>query len=78
MIDLLVQRILQQLQQPKKDIEQNVRALLVESLSKMDVVSQQELERQQQALHLANQRLNQLQQQLNELQAKVNHNSPSS
>lgn len=68
MFEQLVQNILQQLQQPKKDIEQNVRALLSEAISKMDLVTRDELERHQQALINANNKLAELQQQLEELQ----------
>lgn len=72
MIDALVQNILQQLQQPKQDLEHNLRAVLTEAISKMDLVTHEELQRQQQALALANQRLQALQQQLDALQ--VQHN----
>lgn len=68
MFEQLVQNVLQQLQQPKKDIEQNVRALLSEAISKMDLVTRDELERHQQALINANHKLAELQQQLEELQ----------
>lgn len=68
MFEQLVQNVLQQLQQPKKDIEQNVRALLSEAISKMDLVTRDELERHQQALINANNKLVELQQQLEELQ----------
>lgn len=68
MFEQLVQNVLQQLQQPKKDIEQNVRALLSEAISKMDLVTRDELERHQQALINANNKLAELQQQLEELQ----------
>lgn len=72
MIDALVQNILQQLQQPKQDLEHNLRAVLTEAISKMDLVTHEELQRQQQALALANQRLQALQQQLDALQAQHN------
>lgn len=78
MIDSLVHNILQQLQQPKQDIEKNVRALLTETISKMDLVSQQELLRHQQALNLANQRLNVLQKQVDELQQQLDKQQNSS
>lgn len=70
MIDALVQNILQQLQQPKQDLEHNLRAVLTEAISKMDLVTHEELQRQQQALALAHQRLQALQQQLDELQQR--------
>lgn len=71
MIETLLQAILQQLDQPKKDLEKNLRALLNESIEKLDLVSQQELERQRTALHTANQRLNKLQQQIEQLQTQL-------
>lgn len=71
MIEPLLQRILQQFEQPKKDFEHNVRALLSESIEKMDIVSKEELQRHQQALVLANQRLANLQQQFEQLQQQV-------
>lgn len=70
MIDALVQNILQQLQQPKQDLEHNLRAVLTEAISKMDLVTHEELQRQQQALALAHQRLQVLRQQLDELQQR--------
>lgn len=71
MIEPLLQRILQQFEQPKKDFEHNVRALLSESIEKMDIVSKEELQRHQQALTLANQRLANLQQQFEQLQQQL-------
>ena len=65
MIETLLQAILEQVDQPKKDLEKNLRALLNESVEKLDLVSKQELERQKIALNLANQRLAALQQQMN-------------
>ena len=43
MIETLLQAILQQVDQPKKDLEKNLRALLNESIEKLDLVSKQEL-----------------------------------
>ncbi|RLL38210.1 accessory factor UbiK family protein [Acinetobacter cumulans] len=57
MIETLLQAILEQIEQPKKDIEHNIRALLNETVSKMDLVSQAEIERQRTALNHANSRL---------------------
>ena len=71
MIETLLQAILQQVDQPKKDLEKNLRALLNESIEKLDLVSKQELERQRTALNSANQRLNELQQQLKSLEEMV-------
>ncbi|ERS00273.1 membrane fusogenic activity [Acinetobacter sp. COS3] len=71
MIETLLQAILQQVDQPKKDLEKNLRALLNESIEKFDLVSKQELERQRTALNSANQRLNELQQQMKSLEEMV-------
>ena len=70
MIETLLQAILQQVEQPKKDLEHNLRALLNEAVSKMDLVSKEELERQRTALNNANQRLNELLKQVEELEEK--------
>ena len=68
MIETLLQAILEQVDQPKKDLEHNLRALLNEAVSHMDLVSQEEIERQRTALKLANARLDQLMQQIEQLQ----------
>lgn len=71
MIETLLQAILQQVEHPKKDLEHNLRALLNEAVSKMDLVSKEELERQRTALNNANQRLNDLLKQVEELEEKI-------
>ncbi|WAU73357.1 accessory factor UbiK family protein [Acinetobacter sp. TR11] len=71
MIETLLQAILEQVDQPKKDLEKNLRALLNESVEKLELVSKQELERQKIALNLANQRLAALQQQMSTLEKMV-------
>ena len=71
MIETLLQAILQQVDQTKKDLEKNFRALLNESIEKLDLVSKQELDRQRTALNLANQRLSELQQQMETLEEMV-------
>ena len=71
MIETLLQAILEQVDQPKKDLEKNLRALLNESIEKLDLVSKQELDRQRIALNLANQRLSELQQQMKLLEEMV-------
>lgn len=68
MIETLLQAILEQVDQPKKDLEKNVRALLNEAISKMDLVSKEEIERQKTALNNANLRLTELQTQLKSLE----------
>ena len=71
MIESLLHAILEQVDQPKKDIEQNLRSLLNEAVTKMDLVSKDEIERQKTALHNANLRLTQLQEQVNVLETRL-------
>lgn len=71
MFETLIQAILQQVEQPKKDLEHNLRALLQEAVSKMDLVSQHEIERQRQALAQTNLRVDQLMQQLEALEQQL-------
>ena len=74
MIETLLQAILEQVDQPKKDIENNLRALLNEAVSKMDLVSKDEIERQRTALNNANLRLNELLKQVEALEIKIYNN----
>ncbi|WP_160241710.1 accessory factor UbiK family protein [Acinetobacter indicus] len=71
MIETLLQAILEQVDQPKKDLEHNLRALLSEAVSKMDLVSKEELDRQRTALNNANLRVNELLQQVEALEQKI-------
>jgi BMFP domain-containing protein YqiC len=71
MIETLLQAILEQVEQPKKDMEHNLRALLNEAVSKMDLVSRDEIERQRTALAQANARLNTLLMQVENLEEKL-------
>ncbi|WP_298142202.1 accessory factor UbiK family protein [uncultured Acinetobacter sp.] len=71
MLETLIQAILQQIDQPKKDLEHNLRALLQEAVSKMDLVSQDEMERQRHALQQANLRLEQLMQHIDALEQQL-------
>ena len=71
MIETLLQAILEQVDQPRKDIEHNLRALLNEAVSKMDLVSKDEIERQKTALQNANLRLTQLQEQVKILELHI-------
>lgn len=71
MIETLLQAILEQVEQPKTDLEHNLRALLNEAVSKMDLVSRDEIERQKTALSNANQRLTELLQQVETLEQKI-------
>jgi BMFP domain-containing protein YqiC len=73
MIETLLQAILEQLEQPKSDLEHNLRALLNEAVTKMDLVSRDEIERQKTALANANLRLNELLTQVEALEQKLQH-----
>ena len=64
MLETLLQAILEQIDEPKKDLEKNLRALLNEAVEKLDLVSRQEIDRQKTAFQSANQRLAELQKQV--------------
>ena len=64
MLETLLQAILEQIDEPKKDLEKNLRALLNKAVEKLDLVSRQEIDRQKTALQSANQRLAELQKQV--------------
>ena len=68
MLETLLQAILEQIDEPKKDLEKNLRALLNEAVEKLDLVSKQEIDRQKTALKSANQRLEELQKQVSLLE----------
>lgn len=68
MLETLLQAILEQINEPKKDLEKNLRALLNEAVEKLDLVSKQEIDRQKTALQSANQRLEELQKQVSLLE----------
>lgn len=71
MLDTFVDALREQIATPKADLEKNIRALLNEMVSKIDLVSQQELDRQKIALEQANLRLSALQQQLDQLEDRI-------
>lgn len=71
MIETLLEAILEQIDQPKKDLEHNLRALLNEAVSRMDLVSQEEIQRQKNALFIANQRLAILDEKIKQLESSL-------
>ena len=71
MIETLLQAILEQVEQPKQDLEHKLRALLNEAVTKMDLVSKDEIERQRTALNNANLRLNDLLKQVEALELRI-------
>ncbi|RYY78490.1 MAG: accessory factor UbiK family protein [Moraxellaceae bacterium] len=72
MIEQLLQAILQHMQEPKADLEKNLRALLSEMIGRMDLVSQEEFLRQQTALLNAQKNIADLLLQIEALTEKVN------
>nr|WP_312823378.1 accessory factor UbiK family protein [Acinetobacter oleivorans] len=68
MLETILQAILEQIDEPKKDLEKNLRALLNEAVEKLDLVSKQEIDRQKTALQSATQRLEELQKQVSLLE----------
>jgi BMFP domain-containing protein YqiC len=73
MLETLLQAILEQIDQPKKDLEHNLRALLNETVTKMDLVSQEEMDRQRIQLQQANLRLNELLEQISQLETQLSN-----
>lgn len=71
MLEQFLQAILEQLKEPKADIEKNLRALLAEMISRMDLVSQEEFMRQQTALTQAQRSIQQLTGDIEKLNEKL-------
>lgn len=72
MIEQFLQSILEQVQQPKADLEKNLRALLAEMVTRFNLVSQEEIERQQVLLVKAQKNIDELSKQVDELTQKIN------
>ena len=70
-IDTFVEALKEQFATPKADLEKNVRALISEWISKQDLVSKDELQRQKIALEQATERLNALQAQMQLMEEKL-------
>ena len=70
-IDMLIEELKAQIERPKADLEHNLRSVLNEFVSKMDLVSQDELNRQKIALAEANAKLVQMQEQFIALEQKI-------
>lgn len=68
MIEQLIQTVLQQLEAPRADLEKNLHALLSEMFTKLELVSKQELERQEQQLAQARRTILELSQRLDQLE----------
>lgn len=67
-LDRLVHTILSQIEQPKKDLEHNLHALLSEAIQKMDLVTQEELDQNKHQLQQAQKKINDLNQQIKALE----------
>lgn len=76
MMEQFIQALTEQLQQPREDLEKNLRALVAEMVSRLDLVSQAELERQEIQLHEAKRTINVLMQRLDQLEAKQGQSTP--
>lgn len=70
MIEQLIQGVLTQLHEPRADLEKNVRALVAEMIERLDLVSKDELIRQEKQLIEARRTIAELAQQLDRLEAQ--------
>lgn len=61
---------------PAKDIEKNVRAMMASTFSKLDLVTREEFEIQQQVLIKSREKLSELENRVAELEGKLNGNNP--
>lgn len=71
MLEHLLQSILQQVQQPKEDLEKNLRALLSEAVSRMDLVSREEFVRQEILLQDAKKTISELSSNIDQLKLHI-------
>lgn len=75
LLDMAVDALKQQLETPKADIEKNIRAVLEEMVSKMDLVTAHEMARHQLALDNAHAQIHALNARLDALLAQ--HQAPN-
>ncbi|MBS1154290.1 MAG: phosphoheptose isomerase [Proteobacteria bacterium] len=61
---------------PAKDVEKNVRAMMASAFSKLDLVTREEFEIQQQVLLKSREKLAELENRVAELEGKLNGNNP--
>jgi BMFP domain-containing protein YqiC len=71
MLEQFLQSILEQVQQPKADLEKNLRALLAEMVSRFNLVSQEEIERQELLLIKAQKTIDELSKQVDALTQQI-------
>ncbi|MFB2539704.1 MULTISPECIES: accessory factor UbiK family protein [unclassified Acinetobacter] len=74
LFDTAIDALKQQLNTPKQDLEKNLRAILNEMVEKMDLVSHEQMQRQQQALANAQARISELEQKFQQLQQNQKDN----
>ena len=70
LLDMAVDALKQQFETPKADFEKNIRAVLEEMVSKMDIVTAQEMARHQMALERAQTQIHALNTRLDALLAQ--------
>lgn len=61
---------------PAKDVEKNVRAMLTSAFARLDLVTREEFEIQQQVLVKSREKLTELETRVAELEAKVHGSNP--
>ena len=61
---------------PAKDVEKNVRAMMSSAFTKLDLVTREEFEIQQDVLAKSREKLTALEQRVTELEAKLNASNP--
>ncbi|MEN9658293.1 MAG: hypothetical protein RL571_1758 [Pseudomonadota bacterium] len=61
---------------PAKDMEKNARAMMASAFTKMDLVTREEFEIQQEVLLRTREKLHELEARINELETKLNANNP--
>jgi len=76
MIEQLIQNIVRQLETPRADLEKNLHALLAEMVTKLELVSRQELDRQEQQLADARRTILELSKRLDQLEQQQQRSMP--
>jgi len=61
---------------PAKDVEKNVRAMMGSAFTKLDLVTKEDFEIQQDVLAKSREKLTELERRVAELEAKLNGNNP--
>ncbi|WP_028452632.1 accessory factor UbiK family protein [Chitinilyticum aquatile] len=61
---------------PAKDVEKNVRAMMSSAFTKMDLVTREEFETQQEILVRSREKLSELERRIAELESRLHANNP--